>query len=175
MDNRINGIIKWYSKSKEFGIIYSDDYKNNNIFFNLKNIKKSFDDRDEENECIIPENGDYISFIPYERKNEIYAKKIEIKKRLSNYIICSNCKEKIIPLILFENNRRKKDVGIGSNSEFYVEEPCKKKCPNCDYTIEEFKTIYNEINKYNKYTGILSIIILSCFLYSLLKILSSLN
>lgn len=155
----VEGKVKWYSKNKKFGFISRPDNEETNIFFRVENIIGSEDPLDEGKDIIIPENGDTVIFEEYKYKEQKRAKKIKIKQRNSINFICPNCKEKIVPKIEMTQNSKRKEKKIGI--DFEEEIPVRKVCPNCYHVIEEFKTVYDSLNKYNKYAGVVLILLIT--------------
>ena len=161
------GKIKWYSKSKKFGFISSEEDETENIFFRVENLKKSLDLLDKEESKITPENGDVVEFDKYIYNDQKRAKNIVIKQRSSISFVCPSCKEVIVPKIIMNQNHKRKEKKIGVELEEDV--PVKKVCPNCYYLIEEFKTTYDNLNKYNKYAGVILILLITYIFHRILN------
>lgn len=150
MENKgLKGIVKWYSKSSNYGFITND------------NIDYYFNGNDLEN--IILEKGDEVIFDKSGNEKKFKAKNIKLVKKhikSSDSVCCPNCKNKIIPDLrtkTIENKYIKsiKTVVIG----YY--------CPSCDYSI---KVEEENNNLTNILTNLIISIICIVILYELFSI-----
>jgi len=65
-----------------------------------------------------------------------------------------------------QNHKRKeKKIGV----DFEEETPIKKVCPNCYHLIEEFVTKHDNLNRYNKYAGVVLIFLIIYIFYRVLN------
>lgn len=148
------GNIKWFSKTNNYG--YITNKNGDDIYFRLENISSSKDelDKEKEKEDVIPENGDLVSFIQYEVKGSLRAKKIVIEQRSRSQFVCPHCGEHVKPKIVFEQNDINPEVG----QEFQQKKPMHTICPNCFSILEEYETRSDRLSIYNKSAILLLII-----------------
>lgn len=116
-ENEVIGIVKWFSKSSNYGFI---SYKNIDYYFNGNDLK-GFD----------IDKGDTVFFIPLNKSNKFKAKNIKINQKAiieSDLICCPNCKinVNIEPRTITKENKYIKHIKTVTVSYF---------CPKCDFLI----------------------------------------
>lgn len=125
---KVIGIVKWYSKSSNYGFI---THENIDYYFNGNDLK-GFE----------VNKGDEVLFRPLESSNKFKAKNIEISKKAiieSDLICCPNCKMNITiePRTITIDNKYIKTIKKVNVSYF---------CPKCDFLIHSGETSDDTIN-----------------------------